>query len=150
MIADAPEKTAKGYNPNPACTDCGDTGITFQTERRCSCQEPSDMTTPDIAGLVQRLRKRCNCNPENPCGAEEDCGLDNLAAATLEHLEAENARLREALKPFANLADVYDPPDGDDKAAVWYKVPTIGQLRKARAALGDTPAGLDRQGPLEE
>lgn len=25
---------------DPECTDCGGTGITYQTERRCACQGP--------------------------------------------------------------------------------------------------------------
>ena len=27
---------------DPECTDCGGTGITYQTERRCACQPPPD------------------------------------------------------------------------------------------------------------
>ena len=29
------------------CTDCGDTGITYQTERRCACQAPPTPATEE-------------------------------------------------------------------------------------------------------
>ncbi len=48
--------------------------------------------------------------------------------------------LRAALEPFATLADRYDPPEGDDAAACWYPdAPTLGDLRRARAALAAAP-----------
>jgi len=31
---------ATGVDDDPPCTDCGGTGITYQTERRCACQGP--------------------------------------------------------------------------------------------------------------
>ena len=53
----------------------------------------------------------------------------------VERLTAERDRLAEALRPFAALAGVYDPPDGDDGSVCWADLPTIGDLRRARAAL---------------
>jgi hypothetical protein len=50
-------------------------------------------------------------------------------------LRAENDRLREALKPFADAADQYDPDEGDDANEAWSIDVTIGDLRRARAAL---------------
>lgn len=35
------------------CTDCDDTGVTIQTERRCACQPPMTTSTD---GLVEQLR----------------------------------------------------------------------------------------------
>lgn len=52
-------------------------------------------------------------------------------------LEAENARMREALGPFAQKAWFYDPPEDDDDNRIWDTryCPTLGDLRRARAAL---------------
>jgi hypothetical protein len=58
------------------------------------------MTTPDIAGLCEKLRERAaHCKD---CGGistydEDDCALDTEAADTLERQAAEIERLREAL-----------------------------------------------------
>jgi hypothetical protein len=58
------------------------------------------MTTPDIAGLCERLRERvAHCKD---CGGvstydEDDSALDVEAADTLERQAAEIERLREAL-----------------------------------------------------
>jgi Lar family restriction alleviation protein len=38
-----------GADDDGPCTDCGDTGITFQTERRCACQPLSAQTSADDA-----------------------------------------------------------------------------------------------------
>lgn len=48
---------------------------------------------------------------------------------------AEIKRLREALKPFADEADLYDPPESDDDLPAWSRDFPIGTLRRARAAL---------------
>lgn len=53
----------------------------------------------------------------------------------MDDLRAENTRLREALTPFAAMADAYDPPEDDDHEIVWDRKPTLGQLRAARAAV---------------
>jgi hypothetical protein len=103
------------------------------------------MTTPDIAGLCERLRAvessghgsvttNWHRNPDGP-----------PAADTLERQAAQIERLRGALEPFVKLADAFD---GD---AVEYPAPdsaslgfdyarnktmfTVADLRKARAAL---------------
>ena len=57
--------------------------------------------------------------------------------ARAEKAEAEAKKLRAALKPFADVAEAYDPPDGDDHDTAWdhRHAPTIGMLRCARAAL---------------
>ncbi len=44
-------------------------------------------------------------------------------------------RLRAALHPFAEAAGKFDPDEGDGSQHVWGWSPTIGMLRKARAAL---------------
>ena len=68
--------------------------------------------------------------------AELEAAL-SAATARAEAAEAEAARLREALEPFAQHANDYEPPEGDDKQRIWGDwLPTIGDLRKARAALG--------------
>jgi uncharacterized protein involved in exopolysaccharide biosynthesis len=55
-----------------------------------------------------------------------------------ETLVADNERLRVALEPFASLAYRYDPVEADDDNWLWDQsaLPTISDLRRARAALG--------------
>lgn len=55
--------------------------------------------------------------------------------ARLTALEAENARLREALKPFADEAFRYEPDENDGFFNAWDSTFSIGDLRRARKAL---------------
>ncbi|WP_062233094.1 hypothetical protein [Aureimonas sp. N4] len=48
--------------------------------------------------------------------------------------------VREALKPFAEAANKYDPPEDDDHLMAWGCHFTLGQMRQARAALASVPA----------
>ena len=43
-----------------------------------------------------------------------------------------------ALKPFAEMADDYDPPEGDDRELAWLEYNEMGWLRRARAALSNS------------
>jgi len=58
--------------------------------------------------------------------------------ATVDQQQARITALEAALKPFAALADCYDPPEGDDHQPTWDRKPTLGQVRQARQAL-ETP-----------
>lgn len=74
--------------------------------------------------LIERLR-----DPLRPADRAE-------AAARIEALEAEIARLREALKPFADDADdAFDDTDAGDREISFTNV-TVEDFRRARAALG--------------
>lgn len=53
----------------------------------------------------------------------------------LEEYRLDVERLRAALHPFAEAAGKFDPDEGDGSQHVWGWSPTIGMLRKARAAL---------------
>lgn len=63
---------------DPTCTDCGGTGETYQTERRCSCQpnQMSEAAKPECpyCGATEGLRQVCDGGgyiaPEYSC---EDC-----------------------------------------------------------------------------
>ena len=55
--------------------------------------------------------------------------------ATLDALRAENERLRAALQPFADADKYYDQSFDDDYSPRWAKFFTIGDFRRARAAL---------------
>jgi hypothetical protein len=59
---------------------------------------------------------------------------------------AENEKLRVALKPFADVAKYYDPPEDDENQKLWgiSTMPTIGNVRDARQALAST--GGDHHG----
>ena len=48
---------------------------------------------------------------------------------------AEAERLTKALEPFASTAHFYDPVENDDEDLAWSTNFTLGQLRRARAAL---------------
>ena len=39
---------------DPVCTDCGGSGITYQTERRCACQTSIPAVQPTVKPLVWR------------------------------------------------------------------------------------------------
>ena len=70
--------------------------------------------------------------------------IESLApslAATVIEQQAEIDRLREALAPVADLAEVYDPEDGDDDQHCWVTefTPKLRDLRRARAALAVKP-----------
>ena len=58
---------------------------------------------------------------------------DELAA-----LRARVETLEGALEPFASAAAAYDPDDGDSISEAWATKFYVGELRRARAALGDT------------
>lgn len=45
------------FRDDPPCTDCGGTGVTYQTERRCSCQPVVDDPQPVAVPDIERLRK---------------------------------------------------------------------------------------------
>lgn len=67
---------------------------------------------------------------EQPAAAIYVNGIKYVPADRVERLE-------EALKPFAEAADIYDPPENDDHHAAWAHDFPIGALRRARAALSD-------------
>lgn len=54
------------------------------------------------------------------------------------YYEAYLEKLREALKPFSEMAADYDSSEGDDNELAWLEHPKIGWLRRARAALSNT------------
>lgn len=56
-------------------------------------------------------------------------------ATRLQSLEAENARLREALAPFVKHYDAWMDEHGDDEQSYSFSRHTFGQLRFARNAL---------------
>lgn len=63
--------------------------------------------------------------------------IQKFASFARSELLKEIERLREALRPFAERAAAYGPPNNDDHEPAWWHVdaPTIGDLRRARAAL---------------
>ena len=94
--------------------------------------------------LVQRLRAHANYLREYG-GDRKTAGLYDAAAARLTTLEAENKALREALEPFAEVADAFSNQE-DDTFETWRDchIPEVKEaskllhFRRARAAL--TPA----------
>ena len=83
--------------------------------------------------LVNRL------NAHKPYNAFTDGKLVPEAAARIIILEAENARLRNALKPFGDAAKLITA-NWKDYENHWIGIDlnvTIGDFRRAREALGD-------------
>lgn len=56
--------TIAGLTDDAPCTDCDDTGIAFQTERRCACQPPLPMT--DLPDRIRRMAERVDPEPSLP------------------------------------------------------------------------------------
>lgn len=87
------------------CTDCWDTGITIQTERRCSCQprveatNPTDPTAMEIARQVQSIMATgwVQPNGREECGGRliQSYGDQREAAARADEREAVVAWLEE-------------------------------------------------------
>ena len=71
--------------------------------------------------------------------------LNDLApyeeAAEITRLQKELETAREALEPFARVADSYEPDEGDDACVAWAHDFTIGSLRRARDARRTTKGG---------
>ena len=107
-----------------------------------------------MTDITERLVfARCDCGPtsdpyecplsedECHCAIQADAKYEILRLrADVEKIESENVRLREALRPFAERADIYDPPEGDDDIRDWSEGPPhthilIGDLRRARSAV---------------
>lgn len=68
-------------------------------------------------------------------------GPTQAAIARLLSLSEENRRLREALEPFAEAAESYDPDEEDGAGAAWAHDFTIASLRRARSALSKETEG---------
>jgi len=61
--------------------------------------------------------------------------------AQIQALQKELETAREALEPFARVADSYEPDEGDDACVAWAHDFTIGSLRRARDARRTTKGG---------
>lgn len=105
-----------------------------------------------VSELVQKLRARCSYGDVRLWQKHDP--LSEEAAAHITALEAENARLREALKPLKVIADAVFYFDGDREMNasranadnVWgfdNAYLTYGDLRAARAILSLAPQGGD-------
>lgn len=85
----------------------------------------------------ERLNAELKREAELATHMANDC---NDEQARAEIAESEVKRLRELLKPFADLAPAYDPTEDDDDVRCWHaeSTPTLGDLRRARTALAST------------
>ena len=61
--------------------------------------------------------------------------------AQIQALQKELETAREALEPFARVADSYEPDEGDDACVAWAHDFTIGSLRRARRSRRTTKGG---------
>jgi hypothetical protein len=94
-----------------------------------------------MSDLVKRLRDAVSGEHDmTPHGA--DC---LQAADRIEELEAKLAKLVQAAKPLAEMADRYDPPEGDDDLECWsgLATPRIKHLRALRTTLAELKGEKD-------
>ncbi len=90
--------------------------------------------------LIKRLRRQANA--QRGLFAIADAALTDKSADALEAAATEAERLREALEPFAAIADEYAAQEDDD-FQVWRDFDALGaslplrHFRAARQALGD-------------
>lgn len=105
------------------------------------------MTTNDIPAILARadILSRLRHNYENWAVGSKGPHILREAADEIDALRAQVAKLREALEPFAGLAAerFLDPGlwnDNDGFAVLFdgYDL-TVGDFRRARAALGKEP-----------
>jgi len=100
----------------------------------------------DLVKLLEILFDECGLNEElgfvedyHACIAIFADKIGKHCATRITALEAENKRLREALKPFAEMGDAYKPHIYDDNH--WLRI-QLSDLRAARAAyLGEKKNG---------
>lgn len=91
-------------------------------------------TTKRYLAIFHKTRRALQARPIEDMGVR----IDELAERMTDRAtaaEADAARMREALKPFAAAADDYDPDEGDDNDPAWNETFTIGALRRARNSL---------------
>lgn len=123
-----------GFGPTPTIDPVFSSDIETMT--------PADNLEAGAGDLVERLRQRraytfsvgvC----DDPLCSEAVNHIET-AAAQLAAVTAENARLREALEPFAEAAGALDD-DHRDGSPIWETAAAMGidavHLRAARAAL---------------
>ena len=98
----------------------------------CAPMEKKHARAKALRDYIQGVRERAEAAEAEAKDQRRWREETLLRAATA---EAELARTREALEPFSKEADRYDPPENDDKSPVWQCRLTLGDLRRARAAL---------------
>jgi len=110
------------------CTDCGDTGITYQTERVCSC----------LAGLAIEMIDADACPSPT----------DRISSIEAQLLAAERDRdaLREALAMLANIAEQYvlEVDGAQKRGASWYTQGASGLYQQVMLWSGRMRATIDR------
>lgn len=94
----------------------------------CQGEDPISMLVGRLRDSAHGIAAQCLCDAK--------ATYEWQSADALLSLSQERDRLREALEPFASLADCYDPDEGDSDQLAWgNNATTIGHLRRARAAL---------------
>ena len=93
--------------------------------------------TDEQKALVERLRghSKIMARDKGKFVRFIDVATCNEAADLIDEMEAENARLREALFPFAEQAYHYEPEEDDGGEEAFLSRFLIRHLRAARAAL---------------
>lgn len=101
-----------GADAETPCTDCDDTGITTQTERRCSCQPPINGVDAERGAVVKRLRKRIDPWRDESTLKQDIVALIDLLASvdtTIERLRAAITRALQCTPSIRVVRDDYSP-----------------------------------------
>ncbi|MBB5770837.1 hypothetical protein HNP47_000806 [Brevundimonas vesicularis] len=146
---------AEAQDEDTPCTDCGDTGVTHQTERRCSCQE-AEAQDEGAAGDLRTILRNVVAHATggsvlngDELGLNDICcritqmrnkvylaGKDSAHPSPTPAADADRMRIAvEALEPFARRADYWEQVNGkggSDRAETSH---AIGDFKKARQAL---------------
>ena len=137
---------AEAQDEDTPCTDCGDTGFTHQTERRCSCQE-AEAQYEGAAGLWDRIEHQmwlANALEfvERSSSPKDACEIIDRLLAVIDALSpsptpaADDDRVRIAVEAFN--AKINAPLTGPTHGA-WDRGRIAG-LKEALAALKSTAA----------
>lgn len=146
MIIDALKAANRAKVPqpdnDPPCTDCGGTGITYQTERRCACQPSAPDAQPDGPATIY-LTEVDYEDPDFPlvwASASADSGgvpyhraapVDALVAAAEEAAEVVHKAYVSATMEAVNAGPSHPLRDNFDK----WQVRCLRAEEALRAAL---------------
>ena len=96
----------------------------------------AERSVDEIAGALAGLVKCLGASSKFTISVSDVLPL----LADRDALKAKLERAREALTPFAEAADSYDPDEGDGGYGAWQHEFRICSLRRARAALAEIEA----------
>jgi len=128
---------------NYTCT-CGFDEQTWDTAKEAAAE--ITRLQAENASLRQTIHECANALGNGAyiapsCSVEFMADLPKEISIVCSDLREQVEKAREALEPFARVADSYEPDEGDDACVAWAHDFTIGSLRRARDARRTTKGG---------